>query len=78
MTKKKTEVKVAPQKYVVLRRISYKSMNPKERRIIDPAADPYAEDAPRVTFEHLSKGEVNKLVMMNIIAPEKQLINNGE
>jgi len=71
MTKKKTTAKEVPAKYVVLRRIAYKSMMPQEREIIEPAEDPYAEDAPRVTFEHLSTGEINKLVMLKIIAPEK-------
>lgn len=70
MTKKTVETKDEElQEYVVLRRISYKAMIPNERRIIEPAQDPYAEDAPRITLEHLGQVDINRLVMKKIVAP---------
>ena len=81
MTKKKTKVEEpveqpieAPEEeteqlYVVLTRIIYKAMIPGERKYIDPAPDPYADDAPRITLEHLSAADVNRLIMRRIVAP---------
>lgn len=73
MTKKQTaaQKEEAPQEYVVLVRIAYKAMIPNERRIIDPAPDPYAADAPRITLEHLSKADINRVIMRKCVAPVK-------
>jgi hypothetical protein len=57
------------QTYVILKRLAYKAMIPEEREIIVPAPDPYAPDAPRRTFDHLSKADIQRLVMRKCIAP---------
>lgn len=80
MTEKKEEAKPnedPKQKYVVLTRISYHSMEPKKQQYIDPyinekgELDPYHKDAPRVTLEHLSEQERNLLVLRKVLAPDK-------
>jgi len=69
MTKKKT-TKEPQRQYVILQPVLYKAMIPDEFELIQPAADPYADDAPRRPFEHLGKTDINRLLMRNIIAEE--------
>lgn len=72
MTKAKTKVvKEPPLQYVVLRKILYKAMLPKETEVIEPAADPYAADSRRITLDHLPKADVKKVIMLKIVAPDK-------
>lgn len=74
MTKRKTvksEEKEPGRQYVILQRVSYKAMIPAEREIIEPAEDPFAPESRRITCEHLGKADINRLIMRNIIAPDK-------
>ena len=76
MTKKTIKTAVSKKQYVLLTRISYKSMLP-DRRIIEPYydedgnIDPYHPDAPRVTLEHLGPADINLLIMRGILAEDK-------
>ena len=58
-----------PQQYVVLQRVLYRSNSP-DYRLIEPAADPYAPDAPRVTLDHLSPAERNIVLLRKLFAPD--------
>ncbi|RLC99987.1 MAG: hypothetical protein DRI46_08380 [Chloroflexi bacterium] len=81
MTKKATSKSAAKepvQQYVVLTRISYKSMIPDEQEYIDPFVnpetgkiDPYHPDARRVTLEHMRPIDRNLLLMRNTLAKDK-------
>ena len=73
MTKRKTAKanvtsKAPKTMYVILQPILYKSMIPEEFELINPADDPYADDAPRREFEHLGEADINRLVMRRLIA----------
>ena len=70
MTKKKTTKKEPVQQYVILKPIMYKVMIPEEYEFINPAEDPYAPDARRITLEHLSKADINRVLMRRIVAED--------
>ena len=77
MTKKAT-TKPKVQQYVVLTRISYKSMLPNEREFIDPFVnpetgeiDPFHPDARRIDLEHMGETDRKLLTMRNIVAEDK-------
>lgn len=63
------ETATTPQQYVVLQRVLYRSNSP-DYRLIEPAADPYAPDAPRVTLDHLSPAERNIVLLRKLFAPD--------
>lgn len=67
-----------PPMYVILVRLSYKSAIPDEREIIEPAADPYAPDAPRRTFDHLARADIQRLIMRNCIALSPKSVNHPD
>lgn len=72
--KEETAESSEPQLYAILKRIKYKGslLDKSEHEYIDPAEDPFAEDAPRRTMDHLPPEKVEYLVLKKVIAPIKK------
>lgn len=56
--------------YVILVRVHYRAFMDEGSEYIDPHEDPYHEDAPRRSFDHLSKRDIKRLIARGIIAPD--------